>query len=143
VSWLVSIFFFFQAEDGIRDSSVTGVQTCALPICLFGGELSDIARTGNGHYLAADGIGPSSQHFLDKINQPITGRFLANTAAAPVDALSRQHPGELVAQLLVLAKQEPNLAPAHSDVACRHVRIGSDVPRPLSHEILAKPHHLV
>src|SRR5437764_9530638 len=26
-------FFFFQAEDGIRDTSVTGVQTCALPIC--------------------------------------------------------------------------------------------------------------
>src|SRR5690554_7405831 len=30
----VSIFyFFFQAEDGIRDADVTGVQTCALPIC--------------------------------------------------------------------------------------------------------------
>src|SRR5207237_1796034 len=29
---LCYIFFFFQAEDGIRDSSVTGVQTCALPI---------------------------------------------------------------------------------------------------------------
>src|SRR5260370_253020 len=27
-----SHLFFFQAEDGIRDSSVTGVQTCALPI---------------------------------------------------------------------------------------------------------------
>src|SRR6266498_4698959 len=26
------IFFFFQAEDGIRDADVTGVQTCALPI---------------------------------------------------------------------------------------------------------------
>src|SRR5690625_1032767 len=26
------IFFFFQAEDGIRDGHVTGVQTCALPI---------------------------------------------------------------------------------------------------------------
>src|SRR5437868_280297 len=26
-------FFFFQAEDGIRDRNVTGVQTCALPIC--------------------------------------------------------------------------------------------------------------
>ena len=25
-------YFFFQAEDGIRDTSVTGVQTCALPI---------------------------------------------------------------------------------------------------------------
>src|SRR5689334_18084692 len=29
----VFIFFFFQAEDGIRDGTVTGVQTCALPIC--------------------------------------------------------------------------------------------------------------
>ena len=30
------IFFFFQAEDGIRDIGVTGVQTCALPIsCIF------------------------------------------------------------------------------------------------------------
>src|SRR5258707_1592505 len=36
--------FFFQAEDGIRDIGVTGVQTCALPICLsdfyFGGPYS-------------------------------------------------------------------------------------------------------
>src|SRR5260370_13879111 len=29
---VVVTVFFFQAEDGIRDSSVTGVQTCALPI---------------------------------------------------------------------------------------------------------------
>ena len=29
---LCIIIFFFQAEDGIRDTSVTGVQTCALPI---------------------------------------------------------------------------------------------------------------
>src|SRR2546428_5021099 len=28
-----SVVFFFQAEDGIRDLIVTGVQTCALPIC--------------------------------------------------------------------------------------------------------------
>src|SRR2546427_12552487 len=28
-------FFFFQAEDGIRDLTVTGVQTCALPICFL------------------------------------------------------------------------------------------------------------
>src|SRR5207249_6120965 len=28
----VLVFFFFQAEDGIRDRNVTGVQTCALPI---------------------------------------------------------------------------------------------------------------
>src|SRR2546425_7626939 len=30
-------FFFFQAEDGIRDKLVTGVQTCALPISARGG----------------------------------------------------------------------------------------------------------
>src|ERR1041385_1262389 len=29
---LLSLYFFFQAEDGIRDVAVTGVQTCALPI---------------------------------------------------------------------------------------------------------------
>src|SRR2546430_8504254 len=31
--YLCALFFFFQAEDGIRDLTVTGVQTCALPIC--------------------------------------------------------------------------------------------------------------
>src|SRR2546429_6763057 len=34
-------FFFFQAEDGIRDVAVTGVQTCALPIFLVRGGGSD------------------------------------------------------------------------------------------------------
>src|SRR5437764_3900915 len=31
----VAAGFFFQAEDGIRDTSVTGVQTCALPISVL------------------------------------------------------------------------------------------------------------
>src|SRR2546430_12929507 len=31
----INLFFFFQAEDGIRDLTVTGVQTCALPISVF------------------------------------------------------------------------------------------------------------
>src|SRR5260370_11779137 len=46
------IFFFFQAEDGIRDSSVTGVQTCALPISGAGG------REGEGRGDPAVGPGP-------------------------------------------------------------------------------------
>src|SRR2546422_2920688 len=33
-------FFFFQAEDGIRDVAVTGVQTCALPICFLQCQIS-------------------------------------------------------------------------------------------------------
>src|SRR5438874_8389721 len=35
---LFILFFFFQAEDGIRDLYVTGVQTCALPICCSAAE---------------------------------------------------------------------------------------------------------
>src|SRR2546430_10472667 len=40
--------FFFQAEDGIRDLTVTGVQTCALPILLFqeGCQEDDLDRYG-------------------------------------------------------------------------------------------------
>src|SRR6266542_6631086 len=33
-AYVLLVFFFFQAEDGIRDATVTGVQTCALPILL-------------------------------------------------------------------------------------------------------------
>src|SRR5690606_41178365 len=48
--------FFFQAEDGIRDFHVTGVQTCALPICGAGAGLAkqrvDLADTGQRGELA-------------------------------------------------------------------------------------------
>src|SRR5258706_9137208 len=41
LSFVLFFFFFFQAEDGIRDWSVTGVQTCALPIStLMNGPMS-------------------------------------------------------------------------------------------------------
>src|SRR5690349_24945789 len=44
-SWFFLIFFF-QAEDGIRDLYVTGVQTCALPICFssFEGASANMIR---------------------------------------------------------------------------------------------------
>src|SRR2546430_10324615 len=35
-SYVFLLVFFFQAEDGIRDLTVTGVQTCALPIFALG-----------------------------------------------------------------------------------------------------------
>src|SRR2546430_8713578 len=42
-------FFFFQAEDGIRDLTVTGVQTCALPISLaLPWREERVAARGNG-----------------------------------------------------------------------------------------------
>src|SRR5699024_12122918 len=42
-------FFFFQAEDGIRDRNVTGVQTCALPI-FFNGEIAGSLNMEAGIY---------------------------------------------------------------------------------------------
>ena len=48
-------FFFFQAEDGIRDRLVTGVQTCALPISVFGlCPINDINNDGLMDYAYGD-----------------------------------------------------------------------------------------
>src|SRR3712207_6411190 len=57
------VFFFFQAEDGIRDIGVTGVQTCALPIYIWvmnsdgtgQRQLTVGARSNYGPSVSADG----------------------------------------------------------------------------------------
>src|SRR6267143_4045188 len=48
-----NVFFFFQAEDGIRDGTVTGVQTCALPIWArtLGAERVRNPRAGRRRFL--------------------------------------------------------------------------------------------
>src|SRR2546422_3097237 len=53
-----SFFFFFQAEDGIRDVAVTGVQTCALPILFVVGE------EGNSAGAKAAAANPRGSRFL-------------------------------------------------------------------------------
>src|SRR5216684_6530502 len=57
---MIFFFFFFQAEDGIRDVAVTGVQTCALPIYRFGnvirGKAVTLAATGSGNSLVQPGV---------------------------------------------------------------------------------------
>src|SRR5256885_14552830 len=66
----MSVFFFFQAEDGIRDYKVTGVQTCALPIWIWGDEpwqaegtpAKDAEQTG----FSATGKFTSNLEFADR-----------------------------------------------------------------------------
>src|SRR5260221_11279716 len=53
--WLMIVFFFFQAEDGIRDHCVTGVQTCALPILGDHARVERLARALHGGDLAGEG----------------------------------------------------------------------------------------
>src|SRR5258707_3277522 len=49
------LFFFFQAEDGIRDIGVTGVQTCALPISAATNQALQLAAVSGITVLAAAG----------------------------------------------------------------------------------------
>ena len=82
-------FFFFQAEDGIRDWSVTGVQTCALPIYslnVFGKEVfkysgcaikmarqlenGNVETKSKGWLLYQD---PETGEFLERMVNPYTG----------------------------------------------------------------------
>src|SRR5215475_5294130 len=93
-------FFFFQAEDGIRDFHVTGVQTCALPIC-----------TNIGHYLTVS----FRSHQLSRVwygeigrpgflvsqeNKPLfTKIVIDNQRITLMHLCSRQQPGNWVHQI--------------------------------------------
>src|SRR6266436_7083273 len=61
-------FFFFQAEDGIRDVAVTGVQTCALPICPRGrgGAYNDDVRI-EAHTFGSHGRKPLTTTVRGKV----------------------------------------------------------------------------
>src|SRR3712207_7790629 len=62
------MFFFFQAEDGIRDIGVTGVQTCALPIYDAlgdGGAAADRERAGGRLGAAPGGGGGADRRAAD------------------------------------------------------------------------------
>src|SRR5207245_10541053 len=78
------LFFFFQAEDGIRDATETGVQTCALPISR---EPLPLAVRPAGHWLG-DAI---------RVIEPLERRLAARAEPALVDrrlrvALELDHP---------------------------------------------------
>src|SRR5438094_7182480 len=60
---IVELCFFFQAEDGIRDRTVTGVQTCALPISAF---------------MCFRGLSVSDRHVLIKLD------LICTNSAAPL-----------------------------------------------------------
>src|SRR6266700_6982250 len=68
-------FFFFQAEDGIRDFHVTGVQTCALPISVPRRPRSEARRVTG--LLAARGVTPREAEVLAQIAAGRSNREIA------------------------------------------------------------------
>src|SRR3712207_8267876 len=78
--------FFFQAEDGIRDIGVTGVQTCALPISAVAG--ANLRALGvPGAVMLADAtaldVSPFGVVFADPARRTGTGRVFDVDAYAP------------------------------------------------------------
>src|SRR5699024_11559257 len=77
---LVMYIFFFQAEDGIRDRNVTGVQTCALPISLVMAELDrDPHLFERGDGLASE-VGALAQHRVVEVATTVERRSEEHTS---------------------------------------------------------------
>src|SRR3712207_8008536 len=77
-------FFFFQAEDGIRDIGVTGVQTCALPICLFDVDGRSYLDFGAAWSLA--GLGYSNE----RVRSAVAAEFGRTTFGGLVSGINRR-----------------------------------------------------
>src|SRR5690606_40585648 len=69
------LVFFFQAEDGIRDFHVTGVQTCALPIC-HGANVLDVSAEVEQVVLDAEELGHHHADEVDAVRHGDAGQFL-------------------------------------------------------------------
>src|SRR5256885_11123009 len=80
----VAVYFFFQAEDGIRDYKVTGVQTCALPIwTVIVDEIHAVIGTRRGAHLAL------SLERLQEVVQAPLARIGLSATQKPVDEVAR------------------------------------------------------
>src|SRR5437870_518409 len=75
------LFFFFQAEDGIRDGHVTGVQTCALPIYARGRIARRRAHALHGPAQSDERV----EHMQAGAREPAAGRFFLERAPAAGD----------------------------------------------------------
>src|SRR5215467_13297882 len=97
------IIFFFQAEDGIRDYKVTGVQTCALPIC-WTFRCADISIATNESYrrVAIErGRMPPERVFVVR-----SGPSLARLRILPPDETLKRGRRHLVGYVGVMGRQE-------------------------------------
>src|SRR2546425_5983813 len=84
-------FFFFQAEDGIRDKLVTGVQTSALPISQQGqGIFAEIARNLEGSVLEplVEMMGSLVAQYHDDFSSPQVREILGDDLANELSLLS-------------------------------------------------------
>src|SRR2546429_5439996 len=89
--------FFFQAEDGIRDVAVTGVQTCALPISTRGKVRCSDYRKWSGRVRGGDQGGRTWPESGCRGEGPVPGRDLLTRRVHP--HRSEEHTSELQSRL--------------------------------------------
>src|SRR3989454_11222541 len=79
---MIMFFFFFQAEDGIRDYKVTGVQTCALPIYSQQRRRWEWLAIGFAFVMSMSRVYLSAHWFSDVVAGALLGAGLAGFLAA-------------------------------------------------------------
>src|SRR5688572_30690670 len=119
----MSFFFFFQAEDGIRDLTVTGVQTCALPISMN--------PTPDGKMPAESRCTPREiQNYLGRISGPLLDRIDLHVEVPAVKfrEITSERVGETSAMIrarVVAARQRQLARFAHRPRVSCNARMGS------------------
>src|SRR2546422_11636790 len=100
------LFFFFQAEDGIRDVAVTGVQTCALPIC--------------GAAAASGEMRCAAQSEIPKKRKTASfeaGKIRLEVLARAANLCPRRQPADCPGKGLALSPDQTDREPRHRQVA--------------------------
>src|SRR5690606_40352997 len=88
LSYLAVLVFFFQAEDGIRDFHVTGVQTCALPIsALPEADVVSLITTGSLSN-SESGLPTLAQSGINTAAEVITDSIINNPARKEIGRAS-------------------------------------------------------
>src|SRR5215213_2952969 len=88
-------FFFFQAEDGIRDWSVTGVQTCALPICAPDAQKNEVKPWLVAQWCLAPTADPAFVWHMEDVLDVYQRPYDSTRPVVCLDETSRQLLGEV------------------------------------------------
>src|SRR5256886_6553755 len=104
VRFASSYFFFFQAEDGIRDLTVTGVQTCALPIYPTPGSLLALPSLPPRTTLAWGSYAPAPKVLREGHRAFSACSFRQSSRQRPSGRAAVQEPSALLACLWLVER---------------------------------------